>query len=98
MVTLLGPDAAFVRVRPLVLVAESAGADERSRGPRALVVGFVAATVEPRVEVGISDRFAGLVADEVLLILVGGEAGGRAAAAARERLDGVLHVMALIAE
>src|ERR1700745_4095513 len=59
-----GLDAAAVGVRPLVLVAEAAGADERRRGPRALVVGFVAATVEPRIAEGVGDGLTGLVAGE----------------------------------
>src|SRR5436305_9370124 len=42
-----GLDAAAVGVRPLVLVAVAAGADERGGRPRALVVGLVAAAVPP---------------------------------------------------
>src|SRR4051812_34106115 len=90
---LAGLDAAAVRVRPLVLVAEAAGADERRRGPRALVVGFVAATIEPRIAEGVGDGLTGFVADEVLLVLDGREAADGAAAAARPRLDRVLHVL-----
>src|SRR5207253_5405997 len=59
-----GLDAAAVRVRPLVLVAEAAGADERRRAPGALVVGFVAAMVEPRVAESVGDGLTGIVTDE----------------------------------
>src|SRR5689334_7421014 len=94
---LAGLDAAAVGVRPLVLIAESAGADERRRGPGALVVGFIARTVVPGIEVRIGDRFASLVADEVILI-EGGVAERGAAAAAGPRLDRVLDVAATVAE
>src|SRR4051794_37786910 len=90
---LAGLDAAAVRVRPLVLVAEAAGADERRRGPCALVVGFVAATIEPRIAEGVGDRLTGLVAGEVLLV-ERGVAEGLAARASGPRLDRVPHVLA----
>src|SRR6476469_7649811 len=86
-----GLHASTGRVRPLVLVAEAAGADEGGRRPGALVVGLGAGAVEPGVELRVGDRLAGLVADEVLLVLRRGPAGDRAAAAARVGLDRVLH-------
>src|SRR3954454_11759153 len=91
---LAGLDAGAVGVRPLVLIAEAAGADERRGRPRALVVGLVAAAVPPGGAVGIGHRLAGLVADEVLLVLRRRPAGDRAAAAARIRLDRVPGVTA----
>src|SRR5207248_355089 len=81
-VGLPGLDAAAVGVRPLVLVAESAGADERRRRPRALVVRFVAGAVEPRIAEGVGDGLTSLVANEVLLILRKRPTGNLAAAAA----------------
>src|SRR4051812_38514661 len=90
---LAGLDAAAVRVRPLVLVAEAAGADERRRGPRALVVGFVAATIEPRIAEGVGDGLTGLVADEMLLV-ERRVAERLATRATSPRLDRVLHVLA----
>src|SRR5205823_14123203 len=85
-----GLHAAAVRVRPLVLIGVAVGADERRRAPCALVVGLVAATVEPRIAEGVGDRLARLVANEVLLILDRAPAADRAAAAVRVRLDRVL--------
>src|SRR4051812_9326578 len=90
---LAGLDAAAVRVRPLVLVAEAAGADERRRGPRALVVGFVAATIEPRIAEGVGDGLTGLVANEMLLV-ERRVAERLATRATSPRLDRVLHVLA----
>src|SRR5262249_25310327 len=89
-----GLDAAVVGVRPLVLVAVAAIEERRGR-PRALVVGLVAGGVIPGVQVGVGHGLAGLVADEVLLVLHVAPAGDLAAAAARIRLDGVLHVAAV---
>src|SRR5689334_7037264 len=94
---LAGLDAAAVGVGPLVLVAESVGADEGRRVPGALVVGFVALTVVPGVEVRVRDRFARLVTDEVILI-ERGVAERLAAGAAGPRLNGVLDVAAAVAE
>src|SRR5258706_873627 len=84
-----GRDAAAVGVRPLVLVAVAVGADERRRGPGALVVGFVARSVEPGIAEGVGDGLTRLVADEVLLV-ERGVVEGLAARASRPRLDRVL--------
>src|SRR5436309_3610922 len=91
-------DAGPGSVRPLVLIGVAIGADERRGRPRALVVGLVAGAVPPGGAVGIGHRLAGLVADEVLLVLHRRPAGDGAAAAARIRLDGVPGVMAASAE
>src|SRR5262249_50525336 len=97
-VSLSGLDAAADRVRPLVLVGEAAGADERRGRPGALVVGLVAHPVEPGVELLIGHGLAGLVADEVLLVLGGRPARDLAAAAARVGLDRVLDRVAAAVE
>src|SRR3954469_5781843 len=91
-------DARLGRVRPLVLIAIAAGADERRGRPGALVVGLVAAAVEPGVQIRVGHGLAGLVADEMLLVLHVGPAGDLTTAAARIRLDRVLHVVAAAAE
>src|SRR5438874_10223025 len=86
-------DAAAVRVRPLVLERVTGRRiDERRRAPRALVVGLVAAAIVPGAAVGVGDRFARLVRDEVLEVLRVVEAARLAAAAARVRHRGVLDV------
>src|SRR5205807_2038874 len=56
--------------------------------------GLVAGAVEPGIAQRVGHGLAGLVADEVLLVLCGGEAADRAAAAARKRLDRVEDVLA----
>src|SRR6185369_16390009 len=82
--------AAVVGVRPLVLVGIAAGADERRGRPGALVVGLFAGRAVPPGVHRIGRGFAGLVADEVLLVLHVRPAGDLAAAATRPGLDGVL--------
>src|SRR6185436_19430739 len=57
------------RVRPLVLVGVAASADERRGRPRALVVGLLTAVVPPALTRRIGHGLAGLMADEVLLVL-----------------------------
>src|SRR5947208_5070512 len=84
-----GADAAEVGVRPLVLVGVAVGADERRGRPRALVVGLGARAAVPPAVDGVGHGLAGLVADEVLLVLHVRPAGDLAAAAARIRLDRV---------
>src|SRR3954464_11514463 len=81
--------AAVVCVRPLVLIAVAVGADERRGRPRALVVGLGARRAVPPAVDRIGHGLAGLVADDVLLVLPARPAGNLAAAAARIRLDGV---------
>src|SRR3954468_23918395 len=85
---LLGLHAGAVGVGPLVLIAVAAGAEEGRGLPGALVVGLVTAC-PPGVALRVGHRLAGLVADEVLLVLHVGPAGDLAAAAARPRLDRV---------
>src|ERR1700674_4463561 len=59
-----GPDAAAVRVRPLVLVAVAAREERRGR-PGALVVGLGAGpAVPPAGPHRVGDGLAGLVADQ----------------------------------
>src|SRR5579859_2784715 len=94
---LAGLDAAAVGVRPLVLIAVTAGTDERRRGPCALVIGFVAAAVVPCVQVFVGHRFARLMADEVLLI-ERGVAERLTSTAACPRLDRVFDIAAAVAE
>src|SRR6185312_11837509 len=83
-------DAGAGRVRPLVLVAVAAGADERRGRPGALVVGLLARGVEPGGAGRIGHGLAGLVADEVLFVLHVRPTGDLAAAATRIGLNGVL--------
>src|SRR6185295_11374363 len=79
------------RVRPFVLIAIAAGTEERRRRPVALVVGLLPARVVPGIEQWVGYGLARLVGDEVLLILFRRPARDLATAAARIRLDRVLH-------
>src|SRR6202162_216148 len=63
-----GLDAAGHGVGTLVLIAVAARPDEGRRGPGALVVRSVAATVVPGIAVGVGDRLARLVAGGVLVV------------------------------
>src|SRR6185369_2221088 len=67
--SLLHLHAGVVGVRPLVLVGVAAGADERRGRPGALVVGLGAGRAVPPGVDRIGGGFAGLVADEMLLVL-----------------------------
>src|SRR5947199_10119510 len=63
-VLLTRADAAAHQVRPLILVGEAAGADERRRRPGALVVGLLAGPAVPPAVHRVGHGLAGLVTDE----------------------------------